>query len=254
LLAKQSSLNNGDEQGMSMRSTVRNALMLAAVAAVWPMQAHAASYVFDFMGPGVSGRLNLTYEPNPNVGPLPQTAPNLVDPVGSFVITGITGTYSDTALGISNAAVTGIVPLNRVSPEPTNLLAPNSFSLLPVSNGVASPGGLSLGLHYDNLFYPAGSPQTASDYPFSGGVFDIYGMAFNISGGNSVNFWSNGTVPGAGLDYGVAVTNGVDVLNYTAGVSIAAVPEPATWAMFIGGFGLIGGAMRRRRKVSVSFA
>ena len=31
------------------------------------------------------------------------------------------------------------------------------------------------------------------------------------------------------------------------------VPEPATWAMFIGGFGLIGGAMRRRQKVSVSF-
>ena len=34
-----------------------------------------------------------------------------------------------------------------------------------------------------------------------------------------------------------------------------AVPEPATWAMMIGGFGAIGGAMRyRRRKVSVSFA
>lgn len=28
---------------------------------------------------------------------------------------------------------------------------------------------------------------------------------------------------------------------------VAAVPEPATWAMMIGGFGLVGGAMRRRR-------
>lgn len=27
----------------------------------------------------------------------------------------------------------------------------------------------------------------------------------------------------------------------------AAVPEPSSWAMFIGGFGLVGGAMRRRR-------
>lgn len=27
----------------------------------------------------------------------------------------------------------------------------------------------------------------------------------------------------------------------------AAVPEPATWAMMIGGFGLVGGAMRRRK-------
>ncbi|XHR99425.1 hypothetical protein ACFB49_10210 [Sphingomonas sp. DBB INV C78] len=29
----------------------------------------------------------------------------------------------------------------------------------------------------------------------------------------------------------------------------AAVPEPATWAMMISGFGLVGGAMRRRAKV-----
>lgn len=33
----------------------------------------------------------------------------------------------------------------------------------------------------------------------------------------------------------------------------AAVPEPATWAMFIGGFGLLGAAMRRRQRVVVSF-
>ena len=29
--------------------------------------------------------------------------------------------------------------------------------------------------------------------------------------------------------------------------SVAAVPEPASWAMMIGGVGLVGGAMRRRR-------
>lgn len=32
-----------------------------------------------------------------------------------------------------------------------------------------------------------------------------------------------------------------------------AVPEPASWAMMVGGFGLIGGAMRRRRRVAVRF-
>jgi hypothetical protein len=33
------------------------------------------------------------------------------------------------------------------------------------------------------------------------------------------------------------------------------VPEPATWAMMIGGMGMVGGAMRRRRrKVAVGFA
>ena len=37
-------------------------------------------------------------------------------------------------------------------------------------------------------------------------------------------------------------------VNYTgSGTFNIAVPEPATWAMMIGGFGLVGGAMRRRR-------
>ena len=42
------------------------------------------------------------------------------------------------------------------------------------------------------------------------------------------------------------VTNGVGSVN-------PGVPEPATWAMMIGGFGAIGASMRRR-KVSVRFA
>jgi len=34
----------------------------------------------------------------------------------------------------------------------------------------------------------------------------------------------------------------------------AAAPEPASWAMMVGGFGLVGGAMRARRKTSLSIA
>ncbi len=36
--------------------------------------------------------------------------------------------------------------------------------------------------------------------------------------------------------------------------SAAAVPEPASWAMMVGGFGLAGGAMRRRSRSSVAYA
>lgn len=39
-------------------------------------------------------------------------------------------------------------------------------------------------------------------------------------------------------------------LNLTTTVS--AVPEPATWAMMIGGFGMVGGSMRRRQSVKSS--
>lgn len=34
----------------------------------------------------------------------------------------------------------------------------------------------------------------------------------------------------------------------------APVPEPATWAMMVGGFGLLGGAMRRRQRTAVTYA
>ena len=37
-------------------------------------------------------------------------------------------------------------------------------------------------------------------------------------------------------------------------VPTAAVPEPATWAMMIGGFGLIGAASRRAKRVRVAYA
>lgn len=37
-------------------------------------------------------------------------------------------------------------------------------------------------------------------------------------------------------------------------LTTAAVPEPATWAMLILGFGVVGGAMRKRSRVTTAFA
>ncbi|WP_416907272.1 MAG: PEPxxWA-CTERM sorting domain-containing protein [Polymorphobacter sp.] len=38
----------------------------------------------------------------------------------------------------------------------------------------------------------------------------------------------------------------------TIGAAVGSVPEPASWAMLIAGFGLVGGAMRRRRKMALA--
>ncbi len=49
----------------------------------------------------------------------------------------------------------------------------------------------------------------------------------------------------------VGNTGGALVTTFS---TVGGVPEPATWAMLILGFGVVGGAMRRRQRVSVRFA
>ncbi|MDO6413143.1 PEPxxWA-CTERM sorting domain-containing protein [Sphingomonas sp. BIUV-7] len=69
--------------------------------------------------------------------------------------------------------------------------------------------------------------------------------------------FNNQTLARLGLnlgDYTLTAGNGDTVSLHVGQAAPAAVPEPASWAMFIGGFGLIGGAMRRRQRTSVRFA
>ncbi|GGB20210.1 hypothetical protein GCM10011380_07240 [Sphingomonas metalli] len=47
-------------------------------------------------------------------------------------------------------------------------------------------------------------------------------------------------------DVGYFISVG-DLIATAGDVTVTAVPEPATWALLILGFGLVGGAMRRRR-------
>ena len=62
---------------------------------------------------------------------------------------------------------------------------------------------------------------------------------FETFGDTSVNpdaVWNSGTI-----------TITYELVN-------SAVPEPATWAMMIVGFGAIGGALRRRQKLTIRYA
>lgn len=60
------------------------------------------------------------------------------------------------------------------------------------------------------------------------------------------------------VNYTVQVASAGNAASYAGPINFtpsatAAVPEPATWAMFVGAFGMIGGTMRRRR-AQISFA
>ncbi len=71
-----------------------------------------------------------------------------------------------------------------------------------------------------------------------------------LAGG--IDFIADGTIQTVG---GFSTADDNYTLQFRTN-AIAAVPEPATWAFMIFGFGAIGGAMRRQRKanVKVSYA
>jgi hypothetical protein len=109
---------------------------------------------------------------------------------------------------------------------PTGTTVDNAVATLGEFDGVANtaiPAGfLSLGDNGSIAFNLNSLTSTAGLYLYIGEVGD------------------NGEVAGSSID----------ILS----TPVPQVPEPATWAMFIGGFGLIGAAMRRRRRTGIHFA
>lgn len=68
-----------------------------------------------------------------------------------------------------------------------------------------------------------------------------FDFTVSLAQGQAVNFYV-----GPAGNY----SNDTTGLKFTATAITAGVPEPATWAMMLAGFGLLGGAMRRRRTMA----
>lgn len=56
---------------------------------------------------------------------------------------------------------------------------------------------------------------------------------------------------GSGKNVGVEQVKAINIGGVGTITTVPAVPEPATWAMLIAGFGLVGAAMRRRDRTAV---
>lgn len=227
---------------MNMSRLLAAGLGLFTAASVMASEARASTFSFVFSGPGIAGSLVLTYG-----------AATDAKYAGAYEITGISGVFSDAnnGLGIVNAPVSALVPITRSTPDSTNLLAPKDFSRFAVASGLSPiSGGYAT---YDNLFWPGGSPQTATDYPPHGGFLDIYGLLFEIGGGRVVNFWSNGVGEDGSVDYGASVVSSSMAFDYVeGGVTAAEVVTPEPGAFLLVGAGLVGVFTWRRRTAATT--
>jgi hypothetical protein len=170
----------------------------------------------------------------------------VVDPSNALAVTGITGTFSDAALGITDVAITGLIATNPQPHYDQDYTIPYSFAWYP--------GIPATAVSYDNLFYlGANAPVTCFGVP-AGGYIDDYGILFTLSDGSVVDIYGHG---GSGnAIYGAVVwAAGASGPDYTSALQSGTgltltVPEPSTWAMMVLGFAGLGFAGYRKSRKS----
>lgn len=157
-------------------------------------------------------------------------------------------------------------------------LQPNTYSASFTLDTAASPSITLPGqsVRYNgltiNYMLPGGSAVFTDNGPFDGAVFRTAGQesgGFNVTRLDQAGNFGNGI-----FLYGPQIFSGTTAnpvfapgsfdlsdiqppfstsplqVNYRLVISdpTAAVPEPASWAMMIGGFGLVGATLRTRRR------
>ena len=140
----------------------------------------------------------------------------------------------------------------------------NTFQVLLTDRSDTGVGNFDIYFNYNQVQWESGD--------FSGGTAGLGGtsaaVGFNAGNGNAAGTYyelAGSRDPGTFLDDGTAPL--VDTTNdgvpgqllfqvRNGGVvvpPVGGVPEPATWAMMLGGFGMVGGALRRRQRTAVTF-
>jgi hypothetical protein len=133
---------------------------------------------------------------------------------------------------------------------------PNEMLRIVVSEGVSMFTATFDRVDYNDTLKLYGVTQDGKlQHLGYGGIFDGPGTSMGISG--VTGHWLSGT--GDDQQYVVTLNTGVykefwfgnnndaaDGYRLDA-ISIGAVPEPATWALMISGFGMAGATLRRRR-------
>lgn len=195
----------------------------------WPYQGGACQTVFIGESFGASTTGNLTNLQFTLLGGSTLTSVQAI----VYALNGpLTTTFTPGAEIWRSAAVAGTSGLLNFNPTGVQLTAGQNYAA------------------FLSTYYTTGTGQASvsSCNPFGGGACAISNANPNL--GRAII----GNALGASLNEltFAQVVNGSQDLTFSA--TISAVPEPASWALMILGFGFVGGAMRRRSRMSVTYA
>ncbi|WP_254602782.1 PEPxxWA-CTERM sorting domain-containing protein [Sphingomonas bacterium] len=171
------------------------------------------------------------------------------------------GQYGNVSLYTSANGGSATAPASLVSPPGGNFLAADpAFQAGAISQLIT---GLTVGNSYALSFFWAGSQQAGfSGTTTEGWTGSLGGTSFATP---VITTPSQGFYPWQKFSTVIKATSTSETLSFLAvggpsggqppfalldGVSLTAVPEPATWGMMILGFGLAGVALRRQARRS----
>ena len=133
----------------------------------------------------------------------------------------------------------------------------NLFELTAGGSAFTFQGfGLAVQTSFNTIYRIAGTKDGTDVFSYSGSQAGTESrFIFQNSASNllvdrvTLTFDNYGRVQGASTIDNVSSTLSIGTGQPGGPAVTSAVPEPASWAMMIGGFGLIGGSQRRRRRI-----
>ncbi|HKO20262.1 MAG TPA: PEPxxWA-CTERM sorting domain-containing protein [Acidobacteriaceae bacterium] len=191
---------------------------------------------------------------------LATTAIGFATPASAATLVADGITYNLTLNSITNGGLTGnftlgISGINTASDTEGGRTGINAIAFNDPATGDAVSGILS------GFTFSAGSGLNSSGCSGSGNFFcfdnssipptpstllgSSLSLVFSVTS-NNAGSWTNYINPDFKIDW-VGSRNNYDLVSQNIPVNRTDVPEPATWAMMLLGFGGIGMAMRRRR-------